>query len=136
MPIAYDLEEASSVHLDSFDRVQFDRASLVVISSHLIKTLHCPFSSNENQDAAASSFYFDFVTAALAHQYLPGDGSIIGTCIIAPGWVNQFLPVVAVLLVHKALKRLMYNISITHCTVSNNNAAFRLIWQHLQAAEI
>ena len=77
--IAYNQEEASSVPPDSLE--YFDRADLLLISSHLIETLHCPFLSNENEDTAASSFCFNFkfVAAAWVHQYLPQGGSIIGT---------------------------------------------------------
>ena len=57
----------------------FDEVGLVLISSHLIEILHCLFSSYENEDAAASSFCFDFVATAWVHKYLPGAGSIIGT---------------------------------------------------------
>ena len=57
----------------------FDRADLVLISSHLIKTLHYPFSSNENEDTAASSFCLIFVVAVWVHQYLLQGGSIIGS---------------------------------------------------------
>ena len=109
--IAYN-QEGPALSLQIPQIEQFDRVDLVLISSHLIEILHCPFSSNENEDTAASRFCFNFLwqqpgctntchkVAALvvlnnssqAHQYLPGAGSIIGVCIIAAGWVRQYLP--------------------------------------------
>ena len=52
----YDLEGASFVLPDSFDRVYL--ISLVVISSHLIETLHYPFLSNENEYAYSWELLF------------------------------------------------------------------------------
>ena len=43
----------------------FDGVGLVLISSRLIDTLHCPFSSNENEDPAADNFCFEFCGCSL-----------------------------------------------------------------------
>ena len=82
----YDLEGASSIPPDSFDRVGLVVAKYqpctCTVHSHLMRMKML-------QQAA---FVLIFVAAAWGHQYFPGAGSIIRARIVAAGWVHQYLP--------------------------------------------
>ena len=73
----------------------------LVLLNHLIETLHCPFSSIGNEDAAASSFCFEFVAAAWAHPILAKswkrywnlhNSSWLGAPILARRWQHYWYP--------------------------------------------
>ena len=83
----------------------------MVICSFLVKTLHCSFLSNNNDDAATSSLTFCFKAVAWVHQYLPQTGNIIGTQIIVNRSINTFLKLAA-LFIPKQLKTLILSLSL------------------------
>ena len=121
---AYDLEGASSVLLDSFD-IEYNL--IVLISSHLIETLRCPFSSNENKMLQIAAFVLILwwlpgytktchrVAALLvpnnsgwAHQYLSGVGNIIEAHIIETSWVHQYFPAGASVICTQSIEATWY----------------------------
>ena len=80
----------------------FEGIGLILTSSHLIETLHCPFSSNKNEDAAASSFCFDFCGCGLSAPILARswqrywslhNSSWLGAPILAKRWQHYWYPI-------------------------------------------
>ena len=67
------------------------------------------------------------IAVDLAHQYLPGTGSIIGAQIIAVDWVYQYLSGDGSIIDTRSTEN-TYNINITYSTNTNHITMATFMW--------